>query len=96
MDKAVDYAVFALGCLLVVTGAVSTALGWAPSWLRHIDRPRLFGAWALLLGAFCVTQLPALRDGLTRIGSAAADARGLLLLASAAALLLGLRRASGR
>jgi hypothetical protein len=82
--------------LRAAAGCISILSGWAPSWLWHVDRPRLFGVWALCLGVFCVTQLPALRSGVTRLGSAAIDARVALLLVSAAALLLGLRRARGQ
>ncbi|MFD7895260.1 hypothetical protein [Streptomyces sp. NPDC059743] len=96
MSRVVDYTAFAAGCVLILAGCVSVLSGWAPSWLRHVDRPRLFGAWALCLGVFCVTQLPALRSGVTRLGSAAIDARVALLLVSAAALLLGLRRPRGQ
>ncbi|MFE7753059.1 hypothetical protein [Streptomyces sp. NPDC057428] len=96
MNRVVDYTAFAAGCVLILAGCVSVLSGWAPSFLRHVDRPRLFGAWALGLGVFCVTQLPALRSGVTRLGSAAIDARVALLLVSAAALLLGLRRTRGQ
>lgn len=96
MNRVVDYTTFALGCLLTLTGLVSVLSGRAPSWLRHVGRPRLFGVWALCLGLFCVTQLPALRDEVVRLGSAAVDARVALLLVSAAALLLGLRRTRGQ
>ncbi|MGW2961750.1 hypothetical protein ACWDGI_25265 [Streptomyces sp. NPDC001220] len=96
MNTVVDYTAFVVGCLLTPTGLVCVLSGWAPSWLRHVERPRLFGAWALSLGIFCVTQLPALRTEVTKLGSAAVDARVVLLLISAAALLLGVRRTRGQ
>ncbi|MET8413041.1 hypothetical protein ABZV34_34125 [Streptomyces sp. NPDC005195] len=92
MSTVVDYTTFAVGCLLALAGLISLLAGWAPTWLRHVERPRLFGAWALCLGTFCVTQLPALRTEVIKLGDPAIDACVVLLLISAAALLLGLRR----
>ncbi|MEW2118678.1 hypothetical protein AB0945_26495 [Streptomyces sp. NPDC005474] len=96
MNSLVDYTAFAMGCILALAGLISVLFGWAPSWLRHVDRPRLFGVWALCIGLFCITQLPALRNGVVRLGSVAVDARVTLLLVSAAALLVGLRRPRGQ
>jgi hypothetical protein len=96
VNRVVDYTAFAVGCLLTIAGLVSILSGWAPSWLRHVERPRLFGVWALSLGIFCVTQLPTLRTEVTKLGSAAIDTRVALLLISAAALLLGVRRTRGQ
>ncbi|MER7836161.1 hypothetical protein ABTY98_09640 [Streptomyces sp. NPDC096040] len=92
----VDCTAFAVGCLLTVAGGVSVLSGRAPSWPRHVERTRLFGVWALCLGLFCVTQPPALRDEVTGLGAAAVDGRVALLLVSAAALLLGVRKPRGQ
>lgn len=89
-------AVFAVGCVIALTGGVALFSGWVPPWLTYVSRPRLFGLWCLSMGIFCMAQLPAIGDRVRGVGSVGIDAILLLVVIGIVALLLSVRRNRAR